>query len=121
MSKMQRTKGAMYEREICDRLTQAVGRKVQRHIGQARDGGNDISVGNFIFECKRRKSLKTIEGWIQQAEAAKKTSEETAVVVMRSDGGKSLVMLSLEDFLKHVDVDKMTWPQLAQKVLAERA
>lgn len=99
MSKSQRTKGASYEREVCSVLSDATGRKVQRNIGQSRDGGNDISLDDFIFECKRRKTLGTIESWLKQAEDARKTKDQIAAVIARSDGGKSLVIISLADFL----------------------
>ena len=103
MSKSQRNKGAGYEREVCDVLTVATGRKIQRHIGQARDGGNDITVGDLVIECKRRKTLGTVEGWLAQATAAKVSEKQAAVVVARSDGGESLAILSLSDFLKLVE------------------
>jgi len=103
MSKSQRNKGAGYEREVCDVLTSAAGRKIQRHIGQARDGGNDITVGKLIIECKRRKTLGTVEGWLRQAEAAKVSAEQAAVVVARSDGGQSIAILPLTDLLRIID------------------
>lgn len=103
MSKSQRTKGATYEREVCDVFTAATGRKIQRHIGQARDGGNDITVGKLVIECKRRKTLGTVEGWLRQAQAATVSAEQAAVVIARSDGGKSFAIVYLDDFLKIVD------------------
>ena len=103
MGKSQRNKGASYEREVCDVFTGITGRKIQRHIGQARDGGNDITVGQLIVECKRRKTLGTIEGWLRQATAAKVSTEQAAVVVARSDGGESLAIMSLADFLRLID------------------
>ena len=103
MSKSQRTKGATYEREVCDVFSDATGRKIQRHIGQARDGGNDITVGNLIVECKRRKRLGTIEGWLAQAKVAKVSEAQAAVVVARSDGGESIAILSLTDFLRLIN------------------
>jgi hypothetical protein len=99
---MQRTKGAAYEREICAELSVASGHKIQRHIGQARDGGNDITVPPFTVECKRRKSLKTIEGWLAQARAACTIEAPIPIVVARSDGGKSFVIVPLENFLSLV-------------------
>lgn len=102
MSKSQRNKGASYEREVCDVFTVATGRKVQRHIGQSRDGGNDITVGKLIVECKRRKTLGTVEGWLAQATAAKVSAEQAAVVVARSDGGKSFAVVYLDDFIRLV-------------------
>lgn len=100
MSKTSRNKGASYEREVCAVLSEATGKKVQRHIGQARDGGNDITVGSLVIECKRRKTLGTVEGWLKQAKAAVSSPEQTPVVVARSDGGESLAILSFADFLK---------------------
>jgi len=99
MSKMQRTKGAAYERELCHRFESATGRQVKRHIGQARDGGNDITVPPFTVEAKRRKSLKTIEGWLAQAEAACTIEAPIPIVVARSDGGQSFVIIPLDNFL----------------------
>ena len=113
MSKSQRTKGATYEREVCSVLTEATGKKVQRNIGQVRDGGNDISLEDFLFECKRRKSLGTVESWLKQAEAARTTKDQIPAVIARSDGGKSLVIISLDDFievagLKHKPINGFT-------------
>lgn len=99
MSKSQRTKGASYEREVCSVLSEATGQKVQRNLGQPRDSGTDISLGDFVFECKRRKTLKSIEDWLKQAEDARANKDQIAAVIARSDGGKSLVILSLADFL----------------------
>jgi hypothetical protein len=119
---MQRTKGAVYEREICTRLSAATGRKIQRNIGQARDGGTDIPFGNFLIECKRRKTLGTIEKWLKQAtDAVKKkcgcgkyeqqvcdicqgVDSTIPVVVARSDAGESMAFLSLENFLTLVSL-----------------
>lgn len=103
MGKSQRNKGAGYERELCEVFTGATGRKIQRHIGQARDGGNDITVGRLVVEAKRRKTLGIIEGWLAQAKAATVSAEQVAVVVARSDGGESLAILPLADLLRIID------------------
>jgi hypothetical protein len=111
MSKSQRTKGATYEREVCDAFTPVVGKKVQRNIGQSRDGGNDIDVGRLVIECKRRKTLGTVYGWLQQAIDATRGrflaqhDDDVVgvpfipVVVARQDAGESIVILRLTDFL----------------------
>lgn len=98
MSKSQRTKGAAYEREICKKLSEATGKNIQRNIGQARDGGTDIPFGNFRLECKRRKTLGTIEKWLKQSTDSC-PNDEIPAVVARSDQGKSMVFLSLDNFL----------------------
>lgn len=100
---MQRTKGATFEREVCDVLSSWFHVPVKRHIGQSRDGGNDITFTPLVIECKRRKEFKTLEGYLDQARAAiPKQSDNRAVVptvVLRSDGGKRLVLLELDAFL----------------------
>lgn len=102
MGKSQRTKGATYEREVRDAFNKALGTNFQRNIGQARDGGCDIPIGPFAVEAKRRKTLTTIEGWLQQSKTAaiNLSSEHMPIVVTRSDGGRSMALLDLDDFLK---------------------
>jgi hypothetical protein len=100
MSKSQRTKGAAFEREVCALFSSALGREVKRNIAQSRDGGYDIPVGPLRVECKRRKALGTVYGWLQQAIDA---TEAPAVpcVVARQDGDVvPLVILRLGDFLE---------------------
>lgn len=107
MGKAQRTKGAVYEREVAQAFTDAIdlpGVEFKRNIGQARDGGNDIDIGPLVVECKRRKSLTGLYSWMEQAEAAAHERWRVGhtgypVVVMREDEGESLILLRLEDFL----------------------
>lgn len=106
---MQRTKGASYEREVCADFSKSTGRIVKRHIGQSRDGGNDITVPPYTVECKRRRAHKTIEKWLAQANDACTVEAPIPIVVGRSDGGKSFVILPLDDFLQ-LDPSKHTAP-----------
>lgn len=112
MSKSQRTKGASYEREVCHALSALVGAPIKRHIGQARDGGEDIPFGEFSIECKRRKTLTTLEGWYQQAQTSATPQLKIPVVVARADAGRSLVILSLEDWLGTVGRQYIPRPEL---------
>ena len=89
---MQRRKGAAYEREIAN----AIGAK--RNIGQARDGGDDITIEGYRIECKRRATLGPMVGWMEQAQASCKTDTEVPVVICRGDGGESLVILRFKDW-----------------------
>lgn len=116
MGKSQRTKGAVYEREVASLFTTFFApHSFSRNIGQARDGGNDIDVGPLVVECKRRSTLGTILGWYEQAKAAateraargrKRSSEQfvkdhVPIVVARADNSSEhLVIISLPDFLK---------------------
>jgi hypothetical protein len=116
MGKSQRTKGAVGEREVCDIFSAALGEKVTRNIGQSRDGGNDIDIKDLVVEVKRRKTLGTIYGWLQQAYAAATVYPQsieagaklpqaqmrgTPIVVCRQDGGEWIVVLRLTDFIKY--------------------
>jgi len=108
VGKSQRTKGATFEREVAQLFSTALGLTAKRNIGQARDGGNDITIGGLVIECKRRKSLKTLTGWLAQAgKAAFETSanvdqyaRKVPIVVARQDAGEPIVLLSLIDFFK---------------------
>jgi hypothetical protein len=67
--KTSRDKGARGEREFAELLTNELGQVVKRKLGQARDGGDDIQVGRYRIEVKRREKL-AIEAWCKQVEAA---------------------------------------------------
>src|SRR5208282_3549030 len=99
MSKSQRTKGAGGERELCGILTDALGKKVKRVLGQARDGGHDISLSPFMLEVKRRRRIAVYE-WFDQVVAASGAGSDTPVLVMRGDGREWLVMMRLDDWIK---------------------
>lgn len=105
MGKSQRTKGAGGEREVAQIFSDALRRgPFKRNIGQARDGGNDIDIGPLVVEVKRRKSLKGLYAWLQQAADAVarrfNPSRHIPVVVTRQDGGAWLVVIGLQDFLE---------------------
>jgi hypothetical protein len=95
----QRTKGAAYEREVLAVINEHFGTKHKRHIGQARDGGEDAVVGPLVLEMKRRKTLTTVGRWYAQAVAAARKYRRYPVVVMREDHGESMVLVSLTHFL----------------------
>jgi hypothetical protein len=102
MSKSQRTKGAVFEREVAKLFSAEFGREFKRNIGQARDGGNDLDVGILTVEAKRRASLDTLRGWLAQAGAAASARPGrpgTPIVVCREDGAvQPMVLLNLADF-----------------------
>ena len=97
MSASQRRKGSGYENELCRYFTAELGMPVKRNLDQVRDGGNDITVGPFRFEAKRRKSI-AVYAWMDQAIEATQTGEKP-VVLCRGDGRESLVVMRLEDFM----------------------
>ena len=98
MSKLAKDRGASYEREVCKALSDALGSKVTRVLGQARDGGSDIDLGPFLIECKRRRKIAIYE-WMEQAKVSSK-GEKMPVVICRGDGKESLVIFRLDDAIK---------------------
>lgn len=100
MGKSQRNKGATYEREVASKLSAALGTDVKRRIGQSRDGGHDLDgTGRLVVECKRRKTLTTVESWMKQAEAAAEIVDGgLPIVIAREDNGTDLVIMRLTTF-----------------------
>ena len=94
----QRTKGATYEREVANQLTARFGGKFKRNIDQAREGGFDIPAGPYNVECKRRKTLTTVMGWMKQCIAATKGGR-TPIVIAREDNGESIVIMRFTDWM----------------------
>lgn len=115
MSKSQRTKGAAGERELCAELNKMFGRTdIKRHLGQARDGGDDIVVGDLSIECKRRKSLKGLYDWMRQAVASATPKDYTPVVAVRADEEEWLLVVRLKDLNDFIG--RVTWAQGAKAV-----
>lgn len=99
MGKMQREKGASFERAVALAVSGALGRDVKRHLGQARDGGYDILAEPFVIECKRRKSLKGLYDWMRQCITACFSDGHIPVVILRADNEEAMAVLRLPDFL----------------------
>ncbi len=93
-----RNKGHGYEREIVHLLRALTDLPVARNIEQSRDGGGDIALPPFMFECKRRARLSVYE-WIDQAATAAIAKKLKPVVICRGNHRENLVVIRLEDFL----------------------
>ena len=116
-----RNKGASFERDVAHKLSQHFGERITRILGQARDSGEDIDVGNLTIECKRRKTLKGLYAWYEQARAAAKRYRtlRVPVVVFREDHGETMAMLSLNDLL--FLSDKAVRPVVIARAMLARA
>jgi hypothetical protein len=97
MGALQRRKGKKGENELAAILSDALGVVVKRKLGQARDSGDDIQVGQFRIEAKRRKRLG-VQEWVDQVVAAS-GSGDIPIVVCRGDGREWLVVMRLDDAL----------------------
>lgn len=70
MSKSQRTKGAVGEREFLKLLGDELGEALKRNLAQTRDSGADcIQVRGWAIEVKRQEKLSRPKWW-RQAKAA---------------------------------------------------
>lgn len=106
MGKLQRERGAAFEREIAKVLTQAntdagvTGEPVKRILGQARDAGHDLAFPPFAVEAKRRRGLAVME-WLKQCrDSVGRKWGEIPLVIARADGEPAVAVLYLTDFLK---------------------
>ena len=97
MAASQRAKGAAAEREVAQILADALGIVVKRKLGQARDGGDDITIGPFRVEVKRRETL-AMDQWSRQVETAAGVDDIPVVVYRRSREPWRVSML-LEDWI----------------------
>jgi hypothetical protein len=117
MGAYQRTKGASGERELAGILAGNLGRVVKRNLGQARDGGDDITLerqggGEICIEVKRRGAIACL-AWMKQCATAAWTkgrrhvhgARNVPVVIMREDGGEWVAMMKLEHFCELVRED----------------
>ncbi len=100
MSASQRRKGQSGEREVCALLQAEFGVKVGRKLSQCRDAGNDIDLGPFVIECKRRARIGNVYDWISQAEFATPDGYGMPVVMMRADGQDWLVLMRFIDWAR---------------------
>lgn len=96
-----KTKGKSGEREAAAELMQwwklnGVRRSVQFCGG---DGIADLAgTGRLHVEVKRRRSIKTVTDWLEQAERDASATGNIPVVVFRQDGaGEWVAMMRLKD------------------------
>lgn len=61
-----RRAGASAERELLAILSEALGVKIRRQLGQERDGGNDGSHAGWSISVKYRKQM-AVPGWWREA------------------------------------------------------
>lgn len=97
MGASQRRKGAAGERELAQILTNELGWVCKRNIGQSRDGGDDITLGKFRIEAKRRKAIAVYD-WVDQVVKAAGPAD-VPMVICRADNRDWLVVMRLEDAL----------------------
>lgn len=105
MGAHQRRKGANAERELCALLAEEFGIKVQRNLGQARDGGSDIPIPGFLIESKRPARVAVLYPAMEQAIAGLRPikhpqARQTPCVALRADGKEWLVVMRFKDWCR---------------------
>lgn len=100
-----RIKGASWERELADILTKATNITFKRGLGQARNGGHEISdvyspdATWLHVEAKRQKNC-SIKGAVDQAMADTETNGKMPIVITKDDRRPALVTMFLDDWLQ---------------------
>jgi hypothetical protein len=95
--RMARNKGARGENELAAILSDELGFVVKRKLGQARDGADDIEVGKFRIEVKRRETLAIMQ-WCRQIEACT-PKDQVPLVVFRQNGEEWRVVMRMKDLI----------------------
>jgi Holliday junction resolvase len=95
-----RNKGAAAERELATMLSDQLGVTIKRKLGQARDGGDDITIGKYRIEVKRREALR-LDDWCKQVEAASGAGD-VPVVAYRRNGQPWRVVVPIDWFIEQV-------------------
>lgn len=98
--KRNRQRGQEGEREIANLLTDALGYKVNRLLGQERDKGADILTKPYRWEIKRRKRIGLIYDWLEEAQESLQNASERPVIAFRADGKGWLVAMPIEEAIK---------------------
>lgn len=103
MGKMQRVKGATYEREIAKFFSELLGAEFKRVLGQERDGGGDVTAENcgLLIECKRYKAMMMLYSWMRQAVVSAFSSlvPKIPVLAIRTDNEETLIVIRMKDVL----------------------
>ena len=101
MGKMQRVKGATYEREVAKFFADMLDLDFKRVLGQERDGGGDVTAegSGFLIECKRYKAMKGLYGWMRQASISSFNTlvPKIPVLAIRTDNEESLIVIRMKD------------------------
>lgn len=106
--KKSRNKGMTFEREVAARLSEILGTVVKRKLGAARDGGDDIEVGPYSIECKRRKAT-AVDAWMRQAETNAAEKGRIPVVVTRADRREAIYCMRERDFVMLFQGELIGW------------
>lgn len=104
-----KAKGQRYERDVCEMLTEELGRPVERRRLEGQlDRGDVAGIPGLIIECKNEKAWK-VWAWLREAktEAANETnrsgSPTLGVVFKRQTGfpdpADSVVLMDVPTFL----------------------
>lgn len=107
MGKMQRVKGATYEREVAKFMSKVLDRDFKRVLGQERDGGGDVTAEgcDFLIECKRYKAMMMLYSWMRQATISSYGTlvPKIPVLAIRADDEESLLVIRMKDIINFAE------------------
>lgn len=93
-----RDKGARVEREVCHLIELLTGQAINRHLGQARDGGADVDWGPFRLEVKARQTV-AMPAWQAQVLAACAGTDMIPGVVWKRNAENFWIAIPFEAFV----------------------
>ena len=102
MGKTQRTKGAVFARDIVN-LLKSKAYNASRNLEQVRSGGGDINLPRWLIECKRYAKIGRVYEWLDQAITAA-SGVQKPIVVAKADRKDEIVIMRLSDFMEIMDV-----------------
>jgi hypothetical protein len=95
--KGRRIKGQAAERELAGMLTDWLGECVQRRLGQERDGGGDIVIGNYSIQVKRQEVIRIDDWW---AQAERDSGNLIPVLAYRRSRNPWKVVIGIDEFVR---------------------
>ena len=102
MGKRERTRGSTYENEVCKAIN-PFWPSARRNLSQYQGSdGRDLDFTQPVcFQLKRRKKITLAEIKIAYLEACESLDSEYRIPAAgwRDDGGKSMVMIALDDLI----------------------
>lgn len=111
MAAAQRMKGQRGETELANLLSAELGVPVKRMLGQERDGGADIHLGDLRIQVKRCEHVRTHEWWCQTLRDA---GEDIPVLAYRPSRRPWMFRMLLSDVSGELPYDghDMEWVEM---------
>lgn len=110
MGARERRKGATAERALANLLSDELGIPVRRMLGQERDGGADIHIGELRIQVKRAERVEMAAWWAQTLRDAPRPL--VPVLAYRASRQPWRFRMALADVLGEEHWDRASWVEM---------